>query len=200
MMEPKLGDIKKDERRMRRLWAACVDCGKERWVFLKHGKPAQRCPSCNGKRQQQQRDLHPKLHPSGSAHPNWKGGRITKGGYVLVRLTPDNFFYPMVTKDGYVREHRLVMAQHLGRCLQPWEIVHHKGIRHIGIENKSDNLRDNLELTISGSHSREHSKGYRDGYRQGYQDGQTIKIEELLKQIKLLQWQIKELKGDTSSI
>jgi len=194
MIEPKLGDIKKDERRRRHIWVACVDCGKERWVLLRHGKPAQLCLSCNGKRQQ--RINSTKLHPIGSANPNWKGGRnILANGYILVKLFPSDLFYPMATKQGYVREHRLVMARKLGRCLQPWELVHHKGIRHIGIENKSDNLEDNLKLATSGSHIREHSKGYRDGYRQGYQDGQLKAIRELKQEIKLLQWQIKELRG-----
>jgi cell division septum initiation protein DivIVA len=57
---------------------------------------------------------------------------------------------------------------------------------------------ENLELTTIGSHQREHSKGYRDGYSRGLIDVMNKQIEELktqnkelLKQIKLLQWQIK---------
>jgi len=51
-------------------------------------------------------------------------------GYVLIWLSSNDFFYPMANHLGYVPEHRLVIARSLGRCLHPWEIVHHKdGIR-----------------------------------------------------------------------
>ena len=78
------------------------------------------------------------------------------------------------------------MAKALGRCLPPWEKVHHKD----GV--KDHNEYSNLELTTASSHLVEHSRGYRDGYRQGYQDGQNSQIKELRKEIKLLQWELRE--------
>jgi len=77
----------------------------------------------------------------------WKGRRYkTEKGYIMVRLKPDDFFYSMANKNGYVPEHRLVMAQHLGRCLHSWEIVHHKD------GNKQNNALDNLQIVSDGGH------------------------------------------------
>ena len=76
----------------------------------------------------------------GDKAARWKGGRIKVAGYVAVRLTPNDYFLPMKGTRGYVLEHRKVMAQHLGRLLERWEVVHHKN----GV--KDDNRIENLEL------------------------------------------------------
>ncbi len=118
------------------IWHACVDCGKERWV--KQRQPNPRCASCSAK-------LKPKR--LGINHKNWKGGRHRQGnGYIMVWVADDDFFAPMRNNKRCVLEHRLVVAKHLGRCLQPWEIVHHKN--HI----KDDNRIENLQLVTDDRH------------------------------------------------
>jgi hypothetical protein len=102
--------------------------------------------------------------------------RINKG-YILVSLNGSElFFSQMADKAGYVYEHRLIMAKHLGRCLLSYEVVHHKN----GI--KGDNRLTNLELYSRSSHMTSHNKGYQDGYRQGWIDGRNNKIISLTKE------------------
>ncbi len=103
----------------------------------------------------------------GSRSNQWKGGRLTNvsGGYIAVKVFPDSPYYGMADKNGYVLEHRLVMATSMNRQLKRIEIVHHKN------GDKQDNRFDNLEIQILGEHTRNHSKGYQDGYTQGYIDG-----------------------------
>jgi transposase-like protein len=77
-------------------------------------------------------------HAAGERHGHWKGGRtLTEGGYVLVCVSPDHPMASMRLKNGYILEHRLVMAEHLGRPLTRTETVHHiDGVHgHNTIEN-----------------------------------------------------------------
>jgi hypothetical protein len=83
----------------------------------------------------------------GDKNPGWKGGRtVSKEGYAYLRM-PE---HPFAQTNGYIKEHRYVMEQHLGRYLGRDEIIHHiNGI-------KSDNRIENLELTDQRSHGISH--------------------------------------------
>lgn len=86
-------------------------------------------------------------HAKGEKHGSWKGGRIKMHGYDAVAVEPDSPFIGMATRLGYVLEHRLVMAQILGRPLTSSETVHHiNGVR-------DDNRPENLQLR-QGKHGK----------------------------------------------
>ena len=87
----------------------------------------------------------------------------------------------MANCTGYIREHRLVLAKHLGRHLHSWEVVHHLGEKYPqgSKENRQDNRLENLELGTQGNHIIEHDKGYKDGFKQGYLAGKAAALKEL---------------------
>jgi hypothetical protein len=79
--------------------------------------------------------------------PAFRLGALTRGrivdnhsGYVLLKIGSDDPLVAVARSDGYVLEHRIVVARSLGRPLTRDEIVHHKN----GV--KDDNRLDNLEL------------------------------------------------------
>jgi hypothetical protein len=90
-------------------------------------------------------NLKPHLKGSkGAKNPAWKGGLTyfkRKGKYANQSIKyvrcPEEFI-SMARKDGYVMEHRLVVAMEIGRSLLRAECVHH--INHDATDNRLDNL------------------------------------------------------------
>ena len=93
------------------------------------------------------RGPNPKLQ--GANNPAWKGGVTyfkTHGNYTGVRyLRAPQWARPMARADGYIMEHRLVMAQMCRRLLNRSEVVNH--LDH----TPSNNLLANLELWPSNA-------------------------------------------------
>jgi len=164
---PQIGEIRnareliKSRRYDKYIWSACLDCGKTRWVVLVKGKPESNyCSSC--------------------ARKHWaRGWYKDKKGYIYIKLETNDFFYPMAKGDGYIPEHRLVMARYLKRHLLRWEVIHHKN----GI--KDDNRLENLQLlSCNGKHNKEINKRIKELERI---------VEKQTTQIKLLEFHIQEL-------
>lgn len=159
----------------------CPRCNNSKWVSLPAFTPGQLCKGCH---------LHSvkPINQNNSNSPVWKDDlqKLNTKGYVLTRVTPDSPYISMAKKNGrsknLVLEHRLVMAEHLQRCLTPAEIIHHKN----GV--KSDNSLSNLELISSNSLHilRHHVHVTTSAYIAKLED----EIKNLHKRIKLLEKEV----------
>lgn len=124
------------------IYTICPKCNVGRWIKKSHASRKDftgLCLTCSGKRISK---LNQEVN-SGCNSTSWSGGRKIENGYVLVKIDKDNPYYPMAHNRRYIPEHRLIMAQHLGRSLIGNEIVHHRN------GDKADNRIENLSLARS---------------------------------------------------
>jgi hypothetical protein len=110
------------------------DCGNLKEIDRNHVKNGN-TKSCGCRKKTSQK--------LGKESPCWKGGRRIEEGYVLIY----NPYHPRSKKNGYVREHTMVMEEKIGRYLLKGESVHHKN------GDKEDNRPENLELWSSSQPS-----------------------------------------------
>lgn len=150
-----------------RIAVKCPECGDMRAIVCRSvSKPYTKlCGHCATSKSHKD---NPRIGRAEN-HYNWKGGvNLNAQGYVVVYVKKTHQFFPMAANShnagGYILQHRLVMARSLGRCLQPYEIVHHLD------GNKQNNDIDNLRLTIRQKHGLAYSDAFQEGYTQGYEE------------------------------
>lgn len=157
-------------------YVACVVCSKVVWKpdawLRKVKRPTCSC-RCNGKLRSVELVKHSHkgragwtaesgrsftAKMTGPLNPAWKGGVTYFGshgnhaGAKYVRCPAP--FLAMARKDGYVMEHRLVVAQAMGRLLLRSEVVHHMD------HNPRNNALENLVLFATNSdHKRFEARG-----------------------------------------
>jgi len=144
-----------------RISVECPVCQQKRTVVCRSvSKPYNKL--CGGCATAKSHKDNPRIGRAES-HYNWKGGiNLNRQGYIIEYVKKDNPFFPMATSGhsagGYILQHRLVMAKHLGRYLESYEIVHHiNGV-------KTDNGLENLNLVNKIQHNVTYQNGYRNGY------------------------------------
>jgi hypothetical protein len=140
----------------------CAVCSRSVWkpaAWLRKVKTPTCSRTCNGRMRGEewkkhahkgrrnwspQSEIDAKIRMTGSRNPAWKGGLTYRNRKGLYALQPIKYvrcpipYMSMSRRDGYVMEHRLVVALALKRPLLRVEVVHH--IDHDATNNSVTNL------------------------------------------------------------
>ena len=150
---PELGEIRKSRPHYDKfIWVACVDCGKERWVKLLRGNPANaRCHSCACKRTTS--------NYGGSGNPKWKGGI----SFNMVAYRKERNLRPNVKERNCLNQHlrkALKLKIPSNFTLSDWEEIKRRyngkcaccGLRESTIKLTIDHV---IPLCKGGRHTKE---------------------------------------------
>lgn len=118
---------------------------------------------------------------TGQEHHNWRGGVKMDRGY---RMVPAPAGHPGRQKNGYIREHRLVMEQHL-RAVKPWHpALDARGylrpewdVHHLD-EVKTNNQTENLVPALKHAHAKDHNISRRTAAQM---QARILELERLLQ-------------------
>ena len=146
--------VPEGRRRRVKLEVVCPDCRQTRYVdksgidrLLKAGSFTGRCQVCNCRLRGKENHFR-----RGDRNGAWKGGRYLGSSgerpYVYRTVATEHPFYSMANHQHGIREHRLVVAERLGRPLAHYEHVHHID------GNTLNNRPENLVLLNCGEHAR----------------------------------------------
>ncbi len=129
----------RDKHGCKMVLLSCPNCCTERLVRFYRSQPESTyCQKCATRK-------YHKEHPYKDEH-----AKILALGAILVWVDKSHPYYAMANKCSRILEHRLVMAEHLGRCLTEDEVVHHLN------EKRDDNQLENLMLMSLGMHTQLH--------------------------------------------
>ena len=128
----------------------CLQCGKSFYA-----KPSAKRTTCSKECQYQYFRGNGALLPGakrGANNAKYSGGVTYNDGYVLVKR-PE---HPRANSKGYIRMHRVVMEDYLGRYLTDDEEVHHRN------RDRTDNNLLNLMVFKNNADHKEWHKRYPD--------------------------------------